>query len=31
MQAAFILSEMGYRVINCVGGMRSYRGSLTRA
>ena len=31
MQAAFILSEMGYRVINCIGGMRSYRGSLTRA
>ncbi len=30
MQAARLLSSMGYHVINCVGGIRSYRGSLTR-
>lgn len=30
IQAACILSEMGYKVINCVGGLRNYRGSLTK-
>lgn len=30
MQAAYLLSEMGYHVINCVGGLKNYNGSLTR-
>ena len=30
MQAARILSNMGYNVINCIGGLNSYNGSLTR-
>ncbi|MBR1598051.1 MAG: rhodanese-like domain-containing protein [Lachnospiraceae bacterium] len=30
MQAARLLSGMNYQVINCVGGIRSYKGSLTR-
>ena len=30
MQAARLLAEMGYEVINCIGGIRSYRGSLTK-
>lgn len=30
MQAAYILSEMGYQVINCVGGLKNYNGSLTK-
>lgn len=29
MQAARILAEMGYKVINCIGGIRSYKGSIT--
>ncbi len=29
-KAAYKLSESGYRVINCIGGMRNYNGSLTR-
>ena len=30
MQSARILSGMGYHVINCVGGIKNYNGSLTR-
>lgn len=30
IQAARLLSEMGYKVINCVGGLKDYRGSLTK-
>ena len=30
IQAARILDEMGYRVINCVGGLKNYNGSLTK-
>lgn len=29
-QAARILSNMGYKVINCVGGLKSYTGSITK-
>ena len=28
-QASRLLSEMGYTVINCVGGLKSYNGSIT--
>ena len=31
MQAARLLSGMGYHVINCVGGIKNYNGSLTRS
>lgn len=30
IQAACILSDMGYRVINCVGGLKNYNASLTK-
>lgn len=30
IQAARLLSNMGYSVINCVGGLKNYKGSLTR-
>lgn len=30
IKAAYKLSEMGYTVINCVGGLRNYNGSLTK-
>lgn len=30
LQAARVLAELGYEVINCVGGLKSYNGSLTR-
>ncbi|MCM1158272.1 MAG: rhodanese-like domain-containing protein [Bacteroidales bacterium] len=30
IQAACILSEMGYPVINCVGGLKNYNASLTK-
>lgn len=30
IKAARILAEMGYRVINCIGGLKSYKGSLTK-
>ena len=30
IQAARILDEMGYHVINCVGGLKNYNGSLTK-
>ncbi len=30
VQAARLLDEMGYQVINCVGGLRNYTGSLTK-
>lgn len=30
MQAARKLSEMGYTVINCIGGIRTYTGSTTK-
>lgn len=30
IQAARLLSEMGYRVINCVGGLKNYKASLTK-
>ncbi len=30
VQAARILAELGYEVINCVGGLKSYKGSLTK-
>lgn len=30
IQAARILDEMGYPVINCVGGLKNYKGSLTK-
>lgn len=29
-KAAYQLSDMGYQVINCVGGLKNYNGSLTR-
>lgn len=29
-KAAYRLSEMGYRVINCIGGLKNYNGSLTK-
>lgn len=29
-KAAYKLSEMGYHVINCIGGLKNYNGSLTR-
>lgn len=29
-KAAYKLSEMGYRVLNCVGGLKNYNGSLTK-
>lgn len=29
IQAARILSDRGYRVVNCVGGLRNYHASLT--
>lgn len=30
IQAARILSDMGYRVINCIGGLKNYNASLTK-
>ncbi len=30
MRAARILDEMGYEVVNCVGGLKNYNGSLTK-
>ena len=30
MKAARILDDKGYQVINCVGGIKDYEGSLTR-
>ena len=30
IRAARILSNMGYRVINCVGGLKNYKASLTK-
>ncbi len=30
VQAARMLDSMGYRVINCVGGLKNYNGSLTK-
>lgn len=30
MKAARMLDAMGYKVINCVGGLKDYRGSVTR-
>lgn len=30
VQAARLLERMGYRVINCVGGLKDYGGSLTK-
>lgn len=30
MRAARILDELGYEVVNCVGGMKNYNGSLTK-
>ena len=30
VQASRLLDEMGYNVINCVGGLKSYKGSLTK-
>lgn len=30
VRAARILDSMGYRVINCVGGLNNYNGSLTK-
>ena len=30
VQAARLLSDMGYTVVNCVGGLRNYNGSLTK-
>ncbi len=29
-KAAYKLSEMGYKVINCVGGLKNYNASLTK-
>lgn len=29
-KAAYQLSEMGYKVMNCVGGLRNYNASLTK-
>ncbi|MCR5700604.1 MAG: rhodanese-like domain-containing protein [Lachnospiraceae bacterium] len=31
MQAARLLSQKGYTVINCIGGLNNYKGSLTRS
>ena len=28
--AARLLSQMGYKVINCIGGLQNYKASLTR-
>lgn len=30
VQAARVLDELGYNVMNCVGGLRNYKGSLTK-
>ena len=30
MHAAKLLSEMGYNVINCIGGIKNYNGSVTK-
>lgn len=30
VQAARMLDDMGYQVINCVGGLKDYGGSLTK-
>lgn len=30
IQAACLLSEMGYKVINCIGGLKNYNASLTK-
>ncbi|MBR1865091.1 MAG: rhodanese-like domain-containing protein [Lachnospiraceae bacterium] len=30
IRAARLLSDMGYRVINCVGGLKNYKASLTK-
>lgn len=30
IKAARILSDMGYEVINCVGGLKNYKASLTK-
>ena len=30
IRAARILEEMGYEVVNCVGGLKNYNGSLTK-
>lgn len=30
IQAARILADMGYEVINCIGGLRNYNASLTK-
>ena len=30
IRAAGILSRMGYKVINCVGGLKNYKASLTK-
>jgi len=30
IQAACILSDMGYKVINCIGGLKNYNASLTK-
>lgn len=30
VQAARLLDEMGYKTINCVGGLKNYSGSLTK-
>lgn len=30
IQAARVLAEMGYKVINCIGGLKNYNASLTK-
>lgn len=30
IQAARLLSQMGYKVINCIGGLNHYKASLTK-
>lgn len=30
IQAACLLSDMGYKVINCIGGLENYNASLTK-
>lgn len=30
IQAARFLSDMGYKVINCIGGLKNYKSSLTK-
>lgn len=30
IQAARLLSDMGYHVINCIGGLKNYKASLTK-